>query len=305
MNRRGLCFAIALWLVPARAVAQQDIGHKTLGTQGLHAGDQAPTGLYLVNAVATYRANALVDRNGNDLPVGIDLDALFGAFGVAFAYEVPQLSTYVNVAVSLPMAHATINTTRPEASIDRFGLGDLFVQPMKLGWKTKRFDVVAAYAFYAPTGEFEPGGSGGVGRGHWTHEVSLGGTIAFDAARTWRLSAMTSVDVNERKQNIDITRGATVQIQGGFGYTAARIFDAGVIGYALWQVTDDQGSDLPPLLRGARDTAYGIGPEIDLRIPACRCSLMARYAHDFAVESRPRGEIFIVTLTSAIWSRQR
>lgn len=304
MIPRRLLVATALVLSSARAGAQ-DIGHKVLGTQGLHAGDQPPTGLYLVNAGGTYDANALVDRNGNELPVGLDLDAIFGAFGVAFTYEVPQVSTYLNAAISLPMAHVTVNTERPEASIDRFGLGDLFVQPIKLGWRTKRLEVVTAYAFYAPTGGSEPGGNDGVGRGSWTNEFSLGGTVLFDAARKWRFSVMSSVDVNERKRDVDITRGATLQIQGGFGFTPVRIVDVGVIGYALWQVTDDQGRDLPPALRGLRDTAYGVGPEIDVRIPFCRCALMARYAHDFAVEARPRGQIFVVTLTSVAWMRQR
>ncbi len=294
----------ALALLSSRVASAQDLGHKVLGTMGLQAGRQPDTGLYVSDLVVAYKATTLMDRRGAALPIGLDLDALAGMLGVAFAYEIPNAKTFVNVAVALPAAHVELNTSNPIASIDRFGLSDLFVQPLKLGWRTPRFELVTGYAFYAPTGQSEPGGNDGVGRGQWTHEVSLGGSVAFDAARRIRLSALASLDVNERKLQVDVTRGATLQIQGGLGYTLARVVSVGVAGYALWQVTDDNGSDLPAILRGARDTAYGAGPELGVVIPAIRCSLTLRYEHDFESASRPQGEIFVFGLTSALWRRR-
>jgi hypothetical protein len=294
----------ALALLSSRVASAQDLGHKVLGTAGLQAGRQPDTGLYVSDLIVTYKATKLMDRHGNALPVGLDLDALAGMFGVAFAYEVPKTKTFVNVAIALPAAHAAVNTSNPIASIDRFGLSDLFVQPLKLGWRTPRFELVTGYAFYAPTGESEPGGNDGVGRGQWTHELSLGGSAAFDPGRRLRLSALASLDVNDRKLHIDVTRGATLQIQGGLGYTLARLVSVGVAGYALWQVTDDSGSDLPAILRGARDTAYGAGPELGVLIPGIRCSLTLRYEHDFESASRPQGEIFVFGLTSVLWRRR-
>jgi hypothetical protein len=300
----SIAFFAALVLSSSRVASAQDIGHKVLGTMGLQAGRQPDTGLYVSDAIVAYEATTLMDRHGNAIPVGLDADAVAGMLGVAFAYEIPKAKTFVNVAIALPAAHASVNTSNPIASIDRFGLSDLFVQPLKLGWRTPRFELVTGYSLYAPTGESEPGGNDGVGRGQWTHEVSVGGSVAFDAARRLRLSALASLDVNGRKLQVDVTRGATLQIQGGLGYTLARVVSVGVAGYALWQVTDDSGSDLPPILRGARDTTYGAGPELGVVIPAIRCSLTARYEHDFESASRPQGELFFFGLTSALWRRR-
>jgi hypothetical protein len=302
--RAAVAVGAGWFLLCAPARGQQDIGHKTLGTLGLRAGEQPDTGIYLTDAFGHYGATKLVDRHGDEIPVGLDLGALAGAFGIAGTFELPKTSIFVGAAASFPIAHVTVNTARPEASIDGFGLGDAYVQPVKLGWRTQWTDLVASYAFYAPTGEFEPGGNDGVGRGNWTHQVSLGGTIAFDPKRRWTLSALASFDVNMRKRNVDITRGATLQVQGGLGYAPRRIVQLGVAAYALWQVTDDTGADLPPVFRGARDVAYGLGPEVSLRLPPIHCSLTARYAHDFAVESRPEGELFFFALTTVLWRRR-
>lgn len=293
---------VAALSVTAVARAQQvEMGHKLLGTLGLRAGMQQPAGAYVGTRVIGYAANQVLDRYGAPIPVGLDLKGLGVGAGAGVTIEVPQLSTFVSAAIGAVAADVTARTERPEASIDRAGLGDLFVKPLGLGWRMPRADVVLGYAFYAPTGGFEPGGNDGVGRGHWTHQVSLGGALYFDPPKIWFVSALASVDVNTQKRNIDITRGTTVQIQGGIGTTLRRVFDVGFASYALWQVTDDSGADLPPVLRGARDRTYGLGPEIGLVVPAVRGRFTLRYTHDFAAQSRPRGQMLLFGVTVAAW----
>ncbi len=273
-----------------------------LGTIGLDAGSKPTAGIALVDTFAVYQSSTLADRNGNHVPVGLDLDAFAGVFGASVTFDLPKkLPISYTASIGLPMAHVTLNTENPFASIDRFGLGDVFVSPIKIGWRVERFDMVIAYAIYVPTGRFEPAGSGGIGRGFWTHQVSIGGTIHFDKARTWTLSALVSHDTNLQKRQIDITRGDTLQAQGGFGKTFCHVVTVGIAGYWLQQVTDDVGSDLPNVLRGARDRAWGLGPEIDVVIPSIRSRLAVRYEHDFAVTSRPEGEIVTFTLGTMVW----
>lgn len=309
--RSPLRVCLGMWAVfatlssatPARA--QQDLGHKILGTLGIDAGVQRDPGLYLADRLVYYHANTVVDRNGAELPVGLDLDAVANALGVGFSLEIPDIHTFVNLAVGVPIASVHANTDRPEASIDRFGFGDLFVQPLGLGWRLPGADVVTGYSFYAPTGRFTAGGSDGIGRGHWTHQFSLGGTVFFDTRRSWRLSALGSYDWNQKKRNIDITRGDTVQIQGGLGGGVHRLVAVGLAGYALWQVEDDRGSDLPLVLRGARDRAWGLGPELSVLLPPLRSRFTARYVHDVSVRSRPRGGLLSLEFTFVAWRHQK
>lgn len=290
-------------LVSSAAGAQEvAVGQKLLGTIGIQGGKQASTGVYVGTRVIAYLANELVDRNGNSVPVGLDAKAFGGSLEVAATFEVKPLSTYVGAAVGVVAAHLELETETPPSSNGRSGLSDLSIQPIRLGRRFPHVDVVTNYALYVPTGTFDPRGQVGIGQGQWTHELSLGGAVYFDEERTWYLSAVGSLDVNTRKRDIDITRGTTIQVQGGFGKTLFRILDVGIASYALWQVSDDRGADVPPALVGARARAYGLGPEIDLLIPAIRGRLSARYERDVAVASRPEGQILIVGLTVAAWA---
>lgn len=294
-SRTRLTFVIVvfIWAAP---VGAQELGNKVLGTLGLLAGSQPVSGLYVADRFLRYSSNNLIDRDGHRIPVGLDLDAMANAVGVQVTFPLPWHSIYMNASVGVPAARINLQTDRPEASIDRYGFGDLYVQPLKIGWKMSQVDIVAGYSFYAPTGRFTPRTSDGVGRGYWAHQFSLGSAVYFDRSKTWHISELASYDLNQSKQGIDLTRGDTVQVQGGTGKTLG-IVDVGLAGYALWQVRDDRGNALPEALRGARDRAFGLGPEVDITLAPISSRITLRYCHDIAVKARPLGQIMLIGLT--------
>jgi hypothetical protein len=157
---------------------------------------------------------------------------------------------------------------------------------------------VTSYGFYAPTGQAQ---RSGVGERQWSHQLSAGGAVFFDDHRGWRLSALASYDLYQKKIGIDIRRGDTVQIQGGFGGPVFHNIDVGIAGYALWQVGDDRGSALPLVLRGARDHVTGLGPEIGIMLPVIRARLAVRHEWDIATRSRPKGQILVAGLSLLAW----
>jgi hypothetical protein len=134
-----LAFAVGalLWAAPAQA---QQLGHKVLGSLGLFAGSQPNSGLYVVDEFASYGANELFDRFGNRVPVGLDLDAWANPVGFQLTFKLPRPSMYMNVSAAAPIASVSLQTNQPLASVDTFGLGDVYVQPMKIGWKMPQLD---------------------------------------------------------------------------------------------------------------------------------------------------------------------
>jgi hypothetical protein len=292
-------FAVAM-LVAGRARAQQEVGHKILGSLGLEAGSQGNTGLYVVDQFAYYHSNELVDRNGHALPIGLDVDMLASGLAASVSLELPHMATFVNASVSVPLVYLNASTQNPRVSVEPRGVGDLYVQPLKLGWRPGPVDLVAGYAFYAPTGSFDEGATG-LGRSQWTQEFSMGGTLHFGPGEHMSASVLTSLDIYGTKIGIDLRRGDTLQIQGGLGATVLRQVDIGIAGYALWQVTDYGGSVLTVDLRGARDRAFGAGPEIDVIVPAARGRLTLRYTHDIAGQTRPLGGLVVVGWAARVW----
>jgi hypothetical protein len=301
VSRAAGLLAGAVALLAAGRCGAQNLGHKLLGTLGLEAGAQQPTGIYVVNRFVFYRADELFDRNGNRVSLPLELRGVTDGVGVGGTYQVRAIATYVNASVAVPLSHVTGTVGDAQASIDRFGLADAYIQPLELGWHLPHLDLVTGYAFYVPTGRFEPGGTGGVSRGSWSHELSLGHALYFDRRRRFHLSALASWELNARKIGVDLTRGSTIQIQGGAGATLTRIVEVGVVGYGLWQVSDDSGSALPPVLRGARDRTYGVGAELDVTIAEVHSRIIMRWTHDVGSAARPQGQMALVGLAWSPW----
>ncbi len=284
--------ALLLTITPAFA---QDLGHRVPGLLGLDAGRIPEPGLYLVDRLAIYEAEKLRDRNGNLIPTAdFNLRGIANAFGASYTTKISGTSTFVTMTVAGPIAKLKLNVeNRPEIGLDRLGLGDPYIQPFRLGWRKQRFDLVTSYGIYLPTDRSPLGGGKGVSSGQITQEFSGGGSVYFKD-RSHFLTALASYQLNTRQRGIDITRGDSVQIEGGIGSKLFReLLETGIAGYALWQVRDDHGTELPSVLAGAHDRVYGFGPEGALLIKAIQGQLRVRYEWDFGVRARPQGHIFV------------
>jgi hypothetical protein len=296
----ALLLAVLVWSAalptPSRA---QDLGHKLAGSIGLDAGTQPEPGLYLADRTLYYRADRIYDRDGNPIAVeGLSIEAVGTALGVAAVFAIPNTPIRAAGSFAVPLAASRVRSEQPFAHVDRFGLGDIAFQPLQLALHWPAGNVVVEYAVYLPTGRFEPKG-GNVSRGHITHQFSLGGTAGLGPARRWFASALLSYDINHRKRGFDVTRGDTVQLEGGAGVRPWPVFELGVAGYALAQVEDDHGSQLPEALRGARERSYALGPELALQIPSLGVALRLRCEFEFGATSRPSGQLLVFGISFA------
>lgn len=283
-------------LCAAQPASGQDLGNKLLGAIGVNAGTQPEPGLYLIDRLVFYHAGELRDRNGERLPIkSLDVGVAANVLGLSFTARHAS-NPYFTAAIGAPLARIRVNANHPQISVDASGFGDFVVQPLKVGARFEHFDVVASYTLYVPSGKFEPRRLS-IGRGYWTNEFSLGGAFYADPGRTRRASLLASYDINGRKRGIDITRGNLFQVQGGAGARVAAPLDVGIAGFAMWQATDNSGSDLPPIVRGARTRAFGLGPEVGLTIPAIRTRFDVRSEWEFGVRSRQEGWIFVANAT--------
>jgi hypothetical protein len=302
--RQRIRLLLAVTLTATSASAQQ-LGTKVMGGLGIDAGTQGPPGLFVLDRALQFTADKARGKDGAVLPIqDLDVLARANALGVSYTF-LPRSSPYLTVVASVPLARTSINSTNPIVSTDRWGLGDIFVQPIKAGWRKPHYDVVTSYAFFAPTGKFEPKTGVGVGRGYWTHQFSLGGAGYIDTTRARRASVLVSYDLNQRKRGIDITRGNMLSIQGGAGTAVSKVLVLGVAGYALWQVSDDRGTALPQTLAGLRTRTFGLGPEIDVVIPSIGLKGDFRFMWDFGTRARPQGVVFAGGLGYRAWSPSR
>ncbi|MBU6281662.1 transporter [bacterium] len=261
---------------------------------------QGPPGLHLGERFLLFEADRLLDRKGDPLPVrGLDVRSWANVVGIGATFRLADgAGPFWTLAFAVPVARIDVRAGLPAISFDREGLGDIAIEPVRLGWRLPRVDVVGGYDVYAPTQQLN---RGGIARSQWTHQLSAGGTLWLDDQRGFRISALASWNIYERKPDVDVTRGQTVQVQGGIGGRFLRIVDLGVASYALWQTGRDRGADLPPALTGQRERAVGLGPEIDVLLPWIRSRLTVRYEWEVSGRARLDGSILVVGLGFAAW----
>jgi hypothetical protein len=267
---------------------------------GIDAGEQGPPGLFLIYRLIDFTANKSRDRNGDLQPIpGLKIGARAHALAFLFTAK-PHDGPYLNAVLSLPLGVTSLHSGAPPAAFNDLGLTDIFVSPLRVGWRQPHFDVVTSYGFYAPTGRFRPDDPASIGRGYWINQLCLGGAAYVDTARRNRASVLVAYEKNQRRREVDARRGDLLNVQGGAGATVYNNVVAGLAAYALWQVSDDKGTYVPALTAG-RTRAFGLGPEIDLTIPKLRARVDLRAEWDFGVVAHPQGVLLVVGAEYLAW----
>ena len=167
-----------LCLFPSTTAAQLN-GPNIKGDVGLKAGSQAPPGVYIAVPLSFYTADAVKDRNGNQILTG-KLDAEI--FGVAAQCRDAEEGPRRQLRLSRRPARGEQSRSgrrrlRPNPGA---GFTDMYLQPISLGWHAPRADFTAAYGLSLPIGalrrrrqrQHRPrhGGAGNPGRHHGLFE---------------------------------------------------------------------------------------------------------------------------------------
>ena len=141
----------------------------------------------------------------------------------------------------------------------KFGLGDILLEPAVLHWHGDRWDTVVGAGLYMPTGEFRRNYQANAGKGYWSTLYSLGGTVYFDAEKTWSASLLARYENHITDQeHTQVRPGDDFHFEWGIGKSFSSGFEAGIAGYCQWQLKEDKGRNAAP----GMEKAYAAGPEI-------------------------------------------
>ena len=178
------------FLALASPASAQYLGNNFHGDFGVNSGTQAGPGLYFALPFAQWNVDSIKDADGNTASgatfQGFDIRALFPTIIVV----TPKKLLGANYGFMVAPPFSTIRPERAalEPVEPNWGFNDTYVVPLYLGWHTPRADFVAGYGFFAPTGEYVPGGEDNVGLGMWSQEIQAGTTVYLDAAKTYSVA---------------------------------------------------------------------------------------------------------------------
>lgn len=289
----GLCATGLMWSADAQAGEQ---GHYVHGVEGIKAASLPPPGLYWRWYNVFYQSSTLKDKNGNSLPVGLDAEVFATVNRLIWMTNTKILGADYGLDIIVPLVNTDLDLKTPGLDFDKFGLGDITIEPMLLSWHGPNWDAAAALGFYLPTGSYNAANPASPGKNFWTTMFTLGATWYPDPQKAWSLSLLSRYETHSERDGTNVRLGDDFHFEWGVGRKVTDLMELGVAGYAQWQVTDDRGTGTTP----DRDRVFGIGPELVTVIPALKASLSVRGVYEFGAEDRPEGSIIALTLTKPL-----
>jgi len=292
---------VAVLLVGSVAASAQERGQYLPGFRGLNSGIQTPPGFTYANYFFWYPADRLNDRDGDDVPLDFDLDLLADMNLFAYTTKGKFLGANYGFLVGVPIVNTSLGLSRLGSGITTVGLGDIYVEPINLGWTLPKWNVYVAYGFVAPTGRFDSGGTDTTTTDYWGHEVTVAATRSLDQKKLWQLSVSSVWEFHQNKRHEDVRVGNNVTVEYGVGRTwvhnqGQRLVQFGAAGYAEFQLTDDSGADVVPLNQGANDRVFALGPELGVIWPAKKFNFLVRVLPEFGARSRTSGFTIVAAI---------
>jgi hypothetical protein len=270
------------------------------GDFGLQAGTQAPPGVFVTGVVYFYDTNEIVDKDGRRFN-RVSIEQGFAGLALTYVSKKKFLGANYSATAVLPLLNVAIGTPQ-STSKTGIGYSDTYVQPLQLGWHKKRYDALAGYGLFLPTGRFTAGADNNHGLGMWSHEFSAGTTVYLDEKKQWHAATDVTYNIQSHIKGTNRKAGNVLSLEGGVGHTfCSGLCNAGVDYYTQWKVTDDTLPNVPPNFIN-KHRYYGIGPEINGVIPINAKTLAifkVAYFHEFGNRVATQGQAVFMSVTLA------
>jgi hypothetical protein len=287
-------------------------GHNSLGDYGVLVGTQPDPGFYATVMWYRYFTDTVRDKDGNTVTFspGNRGEATINAIAPLLWYvtDFKILGANYSIMAALPFATGVVEI--PILGLKEtagMGLGDLYIQPINLGWHRETADFTAGVGVYMPTGRYGETDDADLGMGMYSFEVFAGTSIFFDNAKSWHLAAMAFYETHSQKESSTTEVGDILTLEGGLGKSFMEgAVTVGGAYYAQWKLKDDRFGpemNVPSELNIHQHKVYGFGPDVTIPIPIKNklvAMVNARYFWEFGARTKTEGQTFTLTATFPI-----
>jgi hypothetical protein len=259
--------------------------HYPAGVEGVKGPSLPPPGVYIRDYNYMFFAN---DFEAG--PPSFDIFANVQAPRLIWITPVKILGGFYGMDIIVPFAYQDLDMTSFSGS--KFGLADVFVEPITLSWHSKQYDASFGYGLWTPTGDYEVTDPIAPGKGFLTQMLTAGVTYYPDQKKTWSLAALNRYEFNHERED-GLTPGQYWTLEWGVGKSLTKTVEVGATGYFQAQTTlsSSQGAS------SEKAHTVGIGPEITLVCPKLALSTSIRYIREISVHNQPEGNVINFTFT--------
>ncbi len=270
-------------------------GHYVNGVEGIKAASLPPPGTYWRMYNTFYNAGEFKDRDGNSDKT---FDVNVYAFVNRFVYTTDKKVMGADFAMDaiIPLVYTDISWANAGLGDNRFGLGDIAIEPVILAWHGKRSDTVLGAGFYMPTGKYNMNRPASPGKGYWTVMFSAGGTWYFDQEKTWSASLLARYEIHTNQRDTHTNVGDDFHFEWGIGKKLNKTTEVGLAGYCYWQVGEDKGQYAIP----GKQRVFAAGPEVNFNIAKWQSNICIRSLWEFGAKNTSEGNLTTINFTKAI-----
>jgi hypothetical protein len=269
------------------------------GAEGFMTGAVPPPGNYAIVYGLYYSADELVGPDGNDLMGGLfDLEVSGAVLRYIHVTDIKVLGGNWAQHIFVPLLN--VDVTLPDGAggtlcDNKFGLGDLIVDPVIVSWHTKNLHAAAGVDTYVPVGAYDENDLANVGRNYWTFEPVVACTYLNGPIE---VSAKVMYDINLENDDTKVESGD--ELHADFMLAAAvKQWRVGVSGFAYKQVEDDSyPAGYPDQQKLEKGQQLGLGPAIAYQHGPIM--LVAKYQKELETENKPEGERVWVKLVAPL-----
>jgi hypothetical protein len=318
---------------PARA---GELGHYGPGVLNLRDFFVPEPGWYALVYNVFYTTDTFRDRNGDkvdsitinpgpgsgvviDVDADVDVYTLVPTFLWVAPWELPggvRYGAYISPTFANTSVSASLSTETwagLKADEGQFGVGDMYVEPVFLGWSGKHWDLALGYGFYAPVGKYDTESvtfprlgltitspaPDNISVGFWTHQLQTAAAWYPWEHRATAVVVALTAEVHGKKQDIDVTPGSNIAWNWGISQILPLKKDQSLLleiaptGYSQWQVSDDTGSAARN--PDVHDQVHAAGVQLGVTYVPWMAFVTAHYVHEFRAEDRFEGQMATVT----------
>ncbi|MCX6874140.1 MAG: transporter [Verrucomicrobia bacterium] len=267
-------------------------GHYVPGVEGIKGASLPPPGFYLRDYNVFYTADRYNLPNGHEASMDFDAFVYANVIRGIWVSDWQVLGGNFVMDAMVPLISTDLEVNGRSDS--EFGFGDIYVEPAAIAWHGTQWDAALGYSLWMPTGESKPN-SAEPGKGFWGQMLTAGGTVYFDAEKTWALSLLNRYEFNQEEDSSDITPGDQWTLEFGISKSVMPTVEVGLVGYYQLQTTKDSGTNASR----ERDQVLAFGPEVSVLCPQLGLFTSLRYNFEVLAEDRPQGQTITLTLTKA------
>ena len=256
------------------------------GAEDFMSGALPPPGTYFINYLTYYRASEFKDKDGDDLIPDFSLDAVANVFRLIHVTNYQVLGANWGVQAFLPIVYLDVSV--PGRDDDRWGIGDVIVDPFMLGWHSKNWHVTTGIDIFVPVGTYDEDRLANAGRNYWTFEPVVAVTFLSDGGI--ELSSKFMYDFNTENEDTDYQSGQEFHFDYTIGYHIDQSWALGLGGYYYHQTTNDEVDGVKVSPDGFKGQVFAIGPQA--KYDYKNMSFTLKWQREFEVENRPEGDKF-------------